>query len=54
METRKPIKIKTARKLRAQKPPSSTKRTGKSETSPGHLERFDQLLDDAVLGVNKK
>lgn len=26
----------------------------KPQTSPGHKERFNQLLDDAILGVKKK
>jgi hypothetical protein len=40
-------------KLAPKKKTKGKKRT-QPETSTGHRERFNQLFDDAVLGVKKK
>jgi hypothetical protein len=49
----KPKKNKS-KNLNSQKPPPKEKPRKSSEEDPTHNKRFEQLLDDAVLGVKKK
>lgn len=41
-------------KQAAERRPQKSEREKRAETSLGHKEKFEQLLDDAMLGVKKK